>query len=831
MAVVLSADQSILFSSACDRVINVWDTTSMERRYNIYSSYDVGDIFCVAYSSTLQTAYFGAQNTTIQWYDFKEKDSRPAPDLTNHPSYRRHRFFDSIGPDGQATPRPVPSEPTTPCATGGQVLEIDNDHLVMYAHYGYVFCMFIASGVCRSRPDSEVLISGGGDGTIKLWDLDRDDHGRISEISTLRNGSSSVLSMALNGSLLYCGLLGGDINVWDLDTEQLVRSVKAHARNIQTMTFHAGFLYSGAAAGQLKMMNEQSEITASWQAHNGLILASAVAEDRGRQLLVTGGGRYDRCISIWDITNVPSKPTSHVSTNEAMLESLSMLISHRTVSSDPSLAEECRRGATSLRNLFKRFGASTEMFNTEDKMNPIVFAKFNGNPAESSKRKRILFYGHYDVIAANGEQGSWATDPFRMEGIDGYLYGRGASDNKGPVLAALYGVVDLIAEQALDSDILFLIEGEEEYGSRGFENAVIKNQATIGHVDYIILSNSYWINDTVPCLTYGLRGVLLATVTVESNREDLHSGVHGSSLMNEALKDLVAIVSKLTGPKERVEIPGFYDPIFPVTKAESARYDAIVEALQDGNSTPTDAESIKASLMRKWREPSLTLHGFNVSGPNNSTIIPQQARVTLSIRLVPNQEVSKVQESLIAFLQDEFRRLETANKLSITINHSSEPWLGDPDNEIFQTLEKAVMDAWSPSSNNKGVAAAAAKIDTNTNTGTKNNTDTDTDVATAIAATLDPITDLTESMQKLSNTADDTLPLQSRGQRRPLYIREGGSIRTVRFLEKTLNAPAANLPCGQASDAAHLDNERLRIKNLYKSRSIFKQVFLELPTK
>jgi len=68
-------------------------------------------------------------------------------------------------------------------------------------------------------------------------------------------------------------------------------------------------------------------------------------------------------------------------------------------------------------------------------------------------------------------------------------------------------------------------------------------------------------------------------------------------------------------------------------------------------------------------------------------------------------------------------------------------------------------------------------------------------------------------------------------RRKPLYIREGGSIPAIRFLEKEFTAPAAHFPCGQASDSAHLDNERLRLVNLYKSKEIFKQVFRELPQK
>lgn len=68
-------------------------------------------------------------------------------------------------------------------------------------------------------------------------------------------------------------------------------------------------------------------------------------------------------------------------------------------------------------------------------------------------------------------------------------------------------------------------------------------------------------------------------------------------------------------------------------------------------------------------------------------------------------------------------------------------------------------------------------------------------------------------------------------QRKPLYIREGGSIPAIRFLEKEFDAPAAHFPCGQASDSAHLYNERFRLINLYKSKDIFKKVFRDLPQK
>lgn len=521
---------------------------------------------------------------------------------------------------------------------------------------------------------------------------------------------------------------------------------------------------------------------------------------------------------------------------EQLRDSLENFVSYRTVSSSVNHAEDCRRGASYLRSLFKRFGAQTEMLTTEDRYNPIVCATFKGMSTESGTKKRILFYGHYDVIAAENEQQQWSIpDPFAMKGQDGYLYGRGVSDNKGPILAALYAVADLVSAQALTSDVVFLIEGEEECGSRGFAQAVRKHKHIIGDIDWVLLANSYWLTDDVPCLTYGLRGVIHATLEVKSDRPDLHSGVDGSGLTDESLKDLVMLLATLSGRHGRIEIPGFYDPILPLTGVEQARYAAIVETLLQQNPALGDPAVLQASLLARWREPSLTIHRFSVSGPENLTIIPSSARVSISLRLVPNQQVGEVRARLINFLQDSFNRLGSQNKLSITIDHQAEPWLGDPDNELFQTLEKAIIDVWSSAtaahdelapSNGSLTPVQKPRPKAKTISQHKAQPPTTSDLLTVASARLTNGT--------TDNATHSPLPSSSAAmvkKRHPLYIREGGSIPAIRFLEKEFGAPAAHLPCGQASDGAHLDNERLRLTNLYNSREIFGRVFRELGTK
>ena len=816
-------------------IFQVWDTQNFKRKYSVYSTYDIGDVFCVSYSSALQTLYLGAQNTSIQWYDLKEKDSRPSPKSESHPYYRADRFFDSTGPGGIRTPRPAPSVETIGKARqftqGSQLLEIDAYHICQFAHYGYVYCMLLAKGIIAGKEEKEVLISGGGDGVIKIWSLDGNDGGQINEMHKLENERDegcSVLSIAVDGTILYSGLLDGEVNVWDLETKQLVRSLKAHRDDVLTMTVGGGFLFSAGVFGFFNKFNRQHERTGRRKAHNGRILASAFSDHDKRPILVTGGNDND--VAVWDVRDCLNSPSADKkTTQDQLLESLRLFVSYHTVSSDARQKADCRRGASWLRTLFSKLGAVTEMLTSDATCNPIVFAKFRGNPKTSSKRKKILFYGHYDVIAADNDKKAWKIDdPFVMEGVDGNLYGRGTSDNKGPIVAAVHAVGELNLEQGLESDIVFLIEGEEECGSRGFAQTVKRNRKLIGDVDWILLANSYWLDDSVPCLTYGLRGVVHATVQVESARPDLHSGVDGSSAIDEPLKDLVMLLSKLTGPKAgKVAIPGFEDPILPLTVEEDKLYEDIITHITTSNSEFDNSAELAEDLKKKWREPSLTIHKFHTSGPENSTIIPRLAKVNISLRLVPNQEADAVCEALVDFLHASFQELRTENRLNVSIDHKGDPWLGIINNQIFQTLEQAIIEVWNTpddlrkrrrSTGDGGMKLALGR----------QRSSSSGKPSPAISSTL---ASGGTGGPSAKDEAVSNLPTSSSRRMKPLYIREGGSIPAIRFLEKEFDAPAAQLPCGQASDSAHLDNEKIRLLNLYKSKDIFKRVFRELPRK
>ena len=121
-----------------------------------------------------------------------------------------------------------------------------------------------------------------------------------------------------------------------------------------------------------------------------------------------------------------------------------------------------------------------------------MLATFKGVPSGAPK-PRILFYGyalpsncltllanrryrlrHYDVISAPWP--AWKTPPFTLTGLNGYLYGRGVTDDKGPILATAFAVSGLLRRRALTCDVVILVEGEEEAGSGGFAEAVRRHK-------------------------------------------------------------------------------------------------------------------------------------------------------------------------------------------------------------------------------------------------------------------------------------------------------------------------------------------------------------------
>ena len=437
---------------------------------------------------------------------------------------------------------------------------------------------------------------------------------------------------------------------------------------------------------------------------------------------------------------------------------------------------------------------------------PILLAKFSASN-HSPATKTLLFYGHYDVVDAGLDSKNWHGDPFRMLPLNGFLYGRGITDNKGPILAAVYAAADLAHRGELSCNVTFLLEGDEEAGSRGFRNTVQAHHDEIGPVDYVLLSNSYWLDDHIPCLTFGMRGVVHVSISVSNNRPDLHSGMDGKSVQHEPLKDLTVLLGMLIGNTgTEIKVPGFYDSVDDLNEKEVHAYNTITSALLPGHPEIKNAWEFSQSLIQRWRYPNLTVHRIEVPEAKTAVTISGTAKAALSIRIVPSQTAEDVSTSLTRHLHDIFARLQSNCTLRVSITSKADPWLGNTQSEIYQSLKDAIIDVWSPST-----SAVGGRSFPQSGTGTPETTP-----------------QKRPPHRRASSLASQGTFTSENTPHEPLYIREGGSIPAISFLEKQFDAPAAMFPMGQASDNAHLDNERMRVENLYKGREVLKRVFARL---
>src|SRR6185436_8097261 len=175
-----------------------------------------------------------------------------------------------------------------------------------------------------------------------------------------------------------------------------------------------------------------------------------------------------------------------------------------SVSAQPQHRDDLKACADWVRKQCEQVGLSAQICETAG--HPIVLAKTppvsNG---ASHRRPRFLVYGHYDVQPPEPFE-LWKSPPFepRLQGRS--LFARGATDNKGQHLAHLDAVeAYLKTGTELPCDLVFLVEGEEEVGSKHL-GPFLKARARELQCDAVVISDNGIPSLTLPALTYALRG-------------------------------------------------------------------------------------------------------------------------------------------------------------------------------------------------------------------------------------------------------------------------------------------------------------------------------------
>ncbi|KAE8598220.1 hypothetical protein XENTR_v10016755 [Xenopus tropicalis] len=368
-------------------------------------------------------------------------------------------------------------------------------------------------------------------------------------------------------------------------------------------------------------------------------------------------------------------------------------------SSDPLLRGDLSKMVEITAESLQALGATVNLVDMgEEKLNDgrsIPFPKaILAELGKNSSKATVCIYGHVDVQPAKKEDG-WKTDPYNMTEINGNLYGRGATDNKGPVLAWINAVKTYrTLDQEIPVNIKFIIEGVEETGSPGLEDLIKANASFFADVDYIVISDNLWLSRK-PALTYGTRGSAYFFVEVEGGTKDLHSGTFGG-IIHEAMRDLVYLLANLIDSSGHILIPGICDDVAPLTEEERRLYENIdfdLEEHKNNGGVNTFLYSTKEEILQHlWRYPSLTIHGIEgaFSGPGSKTVIPSKVIGKFSIRQVPDMKSAVVQQQVTKHLEDVFAKLKSPNKLTVSMQIGASPWVADVNDPQYEAARNAI---------------------------------------------------------------------------------------------------------------------------------------------
>jgi nonspecific dipeptidase len=391
---------------------------------------------------------------------------------------------------------------------------------------------------------------------------------------------------------------------------------------------------------------------------------------------------------------------------------------------------------------------------------PILYGQLGKDP----KKKMICIYGHLDVQPALKKDG-WATEPFELVEKDGKMFGRGSTDDKGPVIGWI-NVLEAFKENKIDVpvNLKFCFEGMEESGSEGLDESLIKRKEWLKDVDFVCISDNYWLGKNKPCLTYGLRGICYYNIEVSCAAQDLHSGVFGGSV-HEAMTDLIYLMDQLVDKNGKILIPGVYDRVSKVTDDEKKLYEPIDFDLEDFRKDLGAKKLVHGNkadlLMHRWRFPSLSLHGiegaFSESG--QKTVIPCKVIGKFSIRIVPDQDPHEIDRLVKQYVEGLHKERGTPNLCKCDVAHSAKSWVSDFNHPHYVAGRRAIKTIF-------GVE--------------------------------------------------------------PDMTREGGSIPVTLTFQEVTGKNVMLLPMGSSDDSAHSQNEKLNRTNYINGTKLFGAYFYEV---
>jgi len=334
------------------------------------------------------------------------------------------------------------------------------------------------------------------------------------------------------------------------------------------------------------------------------------------------------------------------------LQSVAELVSFPTLAMVPDNAQDLIDAGEYLVEKLTSIGMQNAKLHPADGF-PLVTAEWSGAEGQPT----VLFYGHFDIQPVDASR--WDSDPFQADIRDGRLYGRGATDDKGFIIAVISTLEALIEiDGALPVNVMLLLDGAEEFGSQSMPKWLAENNAWISKADYGFNADAMMFSDDQGLMWKGLRGGGDVEVTLTSANTALHSGIYGGAAPNAAIA-AAKLIDSMWNDDGTVAIDGFDDDVLPPTDAQRTE---IADAVADADEAAARARLDIAEWIgdedytlveRTWIRPSLDVTGIKggyIEG--KASTIPYSAWFRVMARTAPGQDPEKVNAAIMRHIEE-----------------------------------------------------------------------------------------------------------------------------------------------------------------------------------
>jgi acetylornithine deacetylase/succinyl-diaminopimelate desuccinylase-like protein len=380
---------------------------------------------------------------------------------------------------------------------------------------------------------------------------------------------------------------------------------------------------------------------------------------------------------------------------ERFIHELIELLKIPSVSADSAYAHDVVATAEAVKASLEQAGCDfVELCETPGY--PIVYGEKIIDPTLPT----VLVYGHYDVQPPDPVE-LWTSPPFepviKATAIhpEGAIFARGACDDKGQMYMHVKAFEYMIQNNCLPCNVKFMIEGEEEVGSKSLGWFVERNQEKLAN-DVILISDTGMISNNQPSITTGLRGLSYVEVEVTGPNRDLHSGLYGGAVANP-INVLTKMIASLHDENNHITIPGFYDKVEELSeeeRAEMAKAPFSLEKYKEALAIDeVYGEKGYVTNERNSIRPTLDVNGIwgGYTGEGAKTVIASKAFAKISMRLVPNQDWEEITE----LFKNHFESIAPPSvKVKVTPHHGGQGYVTPIDSVGYRAANKAYTETF-----------------------------------------------------------------------------------------------------------------------------------------